>query len=148
MTHFENLTRTKEGFEAQIGANHFGHFLFTSLLFPAILGAKSDTWKPRIINLSSFAVKLSGEPRFDDIQYTIRPEEYNRYRVYSQTKTANALFTIGLVERYKDAGILSYSVHPGVIVDTNMGRSVAVEDMTAWGEHTIYVINNLESSWA
>lgn len=134
----ETLTRTKEGFETQIGVNHFGHFLFTSLLFPAILEAKSDTWKPRIINLSSAAALFGSETRFDDIHYTARPDDYNKYTVYGQTKTANALFSVGLADRYGDAGILSYSVHPGVVRGTTMGSTVSDADLISWGECSKY----------
>lgn len=111
---FSTLTRTKEGLEGQLGANHFGHFLFTSLLFPSILAAKSDNWSPRIVVLSSLAASFPGGAlRFDDLQFELRPEEYNKYTVYSQTKTANSLFVTELARRYKDAGILAFAVHPG-----------------------------------
>lgn len=114
VAHFSTVTRTKEGFEAQLGANHFGHFLFTSLLFPSILAAKSDNWSPRVVVLSSLAASFPGGAlRFDDLQYELRPEEYNKHIVYGQTKTANTLFAAELARRYKDAGVLSFAVHPG-----------------------------------
>lgn len=131
---FKTLTRTEEGFEAQIGVNHFGHFLFTSLLFSAILEARSDTWKSRIINLSSNASTFGGESRFDDIQYINRPEEYSQYAVYPQTKTANALFSIGLADRYGEAGVLSFAAHPGVVRGTDLAGTLTDEDFIAWGE--------------
>lgn len=110
----EKLTPTKEGFEGQFGANHLGHFLFTSLLFPSILAARDENWKPRIVSLTSLAATFpGGEPRFDDLHYKLRPEEYNKYRAYSHAKTANTLFALELAKRYESAGILAFAVHPG-----------------------------------
>lgn len=64
--------------------------------------------------LSSLAASFPGGAlKFDDLQYELRPEEYNKYVVYGQTKTANTLFVTELARRYKDAGILSFAVHPG-----------------------------------
>lgn len=74
--------------------------------------------------------------RVDDIHYTSRPGEYNKYAVYGQTKAANALFSVGLAERYGEAGVLSYSVHPGVMGGTGMGSSVTDADMMSFGECT------------
>lgn len=130
----DNVTRTQEGFEAQFGANHLGHFLFTSLLFPKILEAKSDTWKPRIINLSSIAATFDAQLRFDDIQYINRPEEYIPYTVYTQTKTASVLFSAELAKRYQDVGLLSYAVNPGVVRATDLASVLTDEDLIAWGE--------------
>lgn len=130
----QNVTRTKEGFEAQFGANHLGHFLFTSLLFPLILEAKCDAWKPRIVNLSSKAATLGAQSRFDDIQYIRHPEEYSPYAVYSQTKTASNLFSIELAKRYQHFGVLSYAVNPGVVLGTDLAGMLSEEDLIAWGE--------------
>ena len=53
---------TKDGFELQIGTNHFGHFALTSLLMPLLAVAKA----PRIVTLSSIA-HWSGQIDFEDI---------------------------------------------------------------------------------
>jgi NAD(P)-dependent dehydrogenase (short-subunit alcohol dehydrogenase family) len=41
--------KTKEGFEMQMGTNHFGHFLLTTLLLPALRRSAPS----RVVNLSS-----------------------------------------------------------------------------------------------
>ena len=51
-----NKKTTKEGFEMQIGVNHFGHFCLTYLLWNSL--KKSEN--PRIINVSSRAHKNRG----------------------------------------------------------------------------------------
>lgn len=43
--------KTEDGFEIQLGTNHFSHFLFTLLLFPRICSSKPA----RIVNVSSLA---------------------------------------------------------------------------------------------
>lgn len=106
------IVRTKEGFESQFGANHLGHFLLTSLLLPNLKEAASGGFSPRVINTSSIAHNY-GAIRFDDPNFKLRPEEYNKYAGYVQSKTANILFSLEFAKRFGSAGIFSYSVHPG-----------------------------------
>jgi len=126
------IIRTKEEFESQFGANHLGHFLLTSLLLPNLKEAANGDYSPRVINASSIAHNY-GAIRFDDPNFTLRPEEYNKYAGYTQSKTANILFSHELAVRFKSAGILSYSVHPGSVTDTPMGASVPKADLIAMG---------------
>lgn len=106
--------RTADGFELQFGTNHLGHFLLTALLFDAVLAGD----QPRVVNLSS-AGHATANVDLDDVNFERTP--YTPWVAYGRSKTANALFSRGLASRYGDAGLLSFSVHPGGIM-TDLGR--------------------------
>jgi len=102
------LGKTVDGFETQIGVNHFGHFLLTvSLLESLKRGAPS-----RVVCLSSAAHKR-GYFDFADINFEKRT--YYKFTAYSQSKLANLLFAREFNKRYSSEGIKAFSVHPGVI---------------------------------
>lgn len=112
--------RTTQGFEMQFGTNHLGHFLLTSLLLPSLI----ESGNSRVISLSSSGHKFS-HIDFDDPNYEHR--EYEKWVAYGQSKTANALFAVGLDDRLKDQGVRALAVHPGVIL-TNLSRHMLQED--------------------
>ncbi len=99
---------TADGFELQIGTNHFGHFALTSHLMPLLSAAKH----PRIITLSSIA-HWSGRIDLNDING--KRKKYDKWAMYSQSKLANLLFALELDRRLKAAGshIESFGSHPG-----------------------------------
>ncbi|XP_062891540.1 retinol dehydrogenase 12-like isoform X3 [Mobula hypostoma] len=106
---------TEDGFELQIGVNHFGHFLLTILLLePLKRGAPS-----RVINVASRAHHL-GRIRFNDINMN---ERYDSLLAHCQSKLANVLFTRELAQHLQGAGVTVNAVHPG-LVWTNMLRSM------------------------
>uniref|UniRef100_A0A1Y1LK58 Uncharacterized protein n=1 Tax=Photinus pyralis TaxID=7054 RepID=A0A1Y1LK58_PHOPY len=110
-------TKTKDGFEMQIGTNHFGHFLFTLLLLPRIIKSAPS----RIVNVSS-AAQAKGSINFEDLNFDVR--EYSPLNAYRQSKLANVLFTKELARKLDESHIENvtvYSLHPGVIV-TELGR--------------------------
>jgi NAD(P)-dependent dehydrogenase (short-subunit alcohol dehydrogenase family) len=98
---------TADGFELQIGTNHLGHFLLTSLLFPAIAKAAGA----RVVNVASLAHK-SGRIHFEDLQ---SEKSYGGFTAYAQSKLANLLFTLELQKRATAAGLdlLAVAAHPG-----------------------------------
>ncbi len=110
---------TADGFEMQLGTNHFGHFALTGELFPLIERGHLK----RIVNLSSRGHHFSPVD-FDDPHFTARA--YDPWISYGQSKTANVLFTVGLEERFAVLGIHAYAVHPGGI-QTNLGRHMTPE---------------------
>jgi len=114
------LARTRQGFETQFGVNHLGHFLLTSLLIPNLeAGAPA-----RVVALSSGGHKM-GNVDFDDPNWESR--EYDKWQAYGAAKTANALFAVGLNERF--AEITANAVHPGVIF-TDLARHLVEEDFS------------------
>ncbi len=113
---------TVDGFERQFGTNHVGHFLLTNLLMPLIERGEN----PRIVNLSSRGHHITPMD-FDDPNFERR--DYDKWVSYGQSKTANALFTVGLEHRLAGKGIHAYSVHPGGII-TNLGRHLSEADVT------------------
>lgn len=101
--------RTADGFETQFGTNHLGHFLLTRELMPALLAAAPS----RVVALSSSAHRRS-DIHWDDLNFERTP--YDPWVAYGQSKTANALFAVGLTQRYGAQGVTANAVHPGGIL--------------------------------
>jgi NAD(P)-dependent dehydrogenase (short-subunit alcohol dehydrogenase family) len=115
--------RSVDGFELQFATNHLGHFLLTNLLVPALVaGAPS-----RIVNVTSSA-HLIGEPDLDDPNYEHR--EYEKWRAYGESKSANILFTVELERRLGGRGVHAFAVHPGLIF-TDLYRYLPPDELEA-----------------
>lgn len=111
-------SKTKDGFELQMGTNHFGHFYLTKLLLPRL-------YSSRIVNVSSFGHILYRVP-CDASHYAqmCNRETYAPWSAYSLSKSANILFTHELQRRYSESHkIRAYSLHPGG-VNTKLDRHV------------------------
>ncbi|XP_041035476.1 retinol dehydrogenase 11-like [Carcharodon carcharias] len=106
---------TEDGFEMQIGVNHFGHFLLTILLLDQLKSSVPS----RVINVSSRAHRI-GKIRFNDINMK---ECYDPLVAYCQSKLANILFTRELAQRLQGTGVTVNAVHPGILW-TDMTRNM------------------------
>jgi NAD(P)-dependent dehydrogenase (short-subunit alcohol dehydrogenase family) len=120
------LQRDSRGYESQFSTNHLGHFQLTAKLFPALKKANGA----RVINISSSGHYFS-PIHFEDINYINR--EYNKFEAYGQSKTANILFTIELDKKAQPFGVRVYTLHPGLILETNLGRHLTFDDYVAMG---------------
>ncbi|XP_018575642.1 retinol dehydrogenase 13-like [Anoplophora glabripennis] len=109
-------TKTKDGFEMQLGVNHMGHFLLTNLLLDLL----KESTPSRIINVSSVAHKR-GKINKDDLN---SDKNYNASDAYAQSKLANVLFTKELANKLQGTGVTVNSVHPG-LVDTEIIRHMS-----------------------
>lgn len=122
--------KTPEGFETQIGVNHFGHFLLTQLLLETLKASAPS----RIVNVSSCfhdqAMGREGFIDFDDMHFETR--KYDGWTAYAQSKLANLLHAKGLAKALEGTGVTAVSLHPGW-VRTNLSR----HSMPVWVQNTI-----------
>jgi len=116
---------TKQSLEMQIGVNHVGHQLLTTLLVPYLKKAESA----RVVCLSSIA------HYYHDDKFYLHPkletEPYNGWVAYGNAKLANLLFAQEFNERYSSEGITAYSVHPGGIF-TGLQDDVEAAKIFKW----------------
>ncbi|UOQ44870.1 oxidoreductase [Halobacillus salinarum] len=116
------LRRDERGYESQFSTNHLGHFQLTARLWPALKKAGGA----RVVAVSSRGHRLGGM-NFDDPHY--QSTAYDKWKAYAQSKTANVLFALKLDELGKDEGIRAFSVHPGLIPTTDLGRDLTEKEM-------------------
>jgi NAD(P)-dependent dehydrogenase (short-subunit alcohol dehydrogenase family) len=117
---FTPFGRTQDGFEIQIGTNHFGHFELTRLLIPQLAAAAGA----RVVILSSGGHVL-GDVDFDDPNWERR--DYNKFVAYGASKTANILHAKETDRRLGELGIRASAVHPGTVV-TSLARYMSRSD--------------------
>lgn len=109
------LIRTPEGWEMQFATNHMGHFALATGLHDALAEAASRSGSSggaRIVSVSSSGHGASPVV-FEDINFEQRA--YDPSLAYGQSKTANALFAVGVSRRWAEDGILANSLMPGGI---------------------------------
>ncbi len=114
---------TEEGFEKQIGVNHFGHAYLVQRLYASLTSsAKRRKADCRVVVLSSSAhanmmgivpdIEVGGDLHFEKQKYAPWP-------AYGRSKLANLLFAKGLEKKFRDDGFGDFctamAVHPGVI---------------------------------
>jgi NAD(P)-dependent dehydrogenase (short-subunit alcohol dehydrogenase family) len=119
---FTPFGRTRDGFEMQIGTNHFGHFELTRLLVPQLAAAGGA----RVVILSSGG-HVIGDVDFEDPNWENR--EYNKFVAYGASKTANILHTMEADRRLRGLGIRAYAVNPGAVA-TSLARYMSSSDFS------------------
>ena len=122
------LLRDARGYESQLSTNHLGHFQLTAKLWPALKQAGNA----RVISVSSFGHHIAPFD-FDDPNFEHR--EYETLAGYGQSKTANNLFAVELDRRGKAFGVRAFSLHPGSVNGTDLGRMAPMELFQQMGTH-------------
>ena len=102
-------TFTEDGWESQMGTNHYGNFTLQALLYPLI--EKSNG---RIVTVGSMGYNLGIKTiQFDDINWD---KNYTANGMYSQSKLAQIMSVYELQNRLQAAGktnVKAYACHPG-----------------------------------
>ena len=112
---------TVDGFESQLGVNHYGNFLLQVLLYSRI-----DESNGRIVTVASMGYNMGIKTiQFDDMNWN---KNYHPNKVYSQSKLAQMMTAYELQDRLNEAGksnVKAYVCHPGAsrtsLIKTNGG---------------------------
>jgi NAD(P)-dependent dehydrogenase (short-subunit alcohol dehydrogenase family) len=116
---------TEDGFESHLGINHLAHFLlFQELKELLVQGARDSGSLSRVICVSSSGHRFSGI-NFDDMNFN--RAEYDSVAAYGQSKTANIYMANTLSRLHARDGIVGLSLHPGVIMETDIRRYMSEE---------------------
>ncbi len=118
---------TVDGFESQLGTNHYGHFVLCGMLFDRI-----DAAKGRIVVVASLGYKLGIRTiQFDDMNWD---GNYSANPVYSQSKLAQMMFAYELQDRIKAAGknVSVFVCHPGASATSLISTSGSKLTRFAW----------------
>jgi NAD(P)-dependent dehydrogenase (short-subunit alcohol dehydrogenase family) len=101
--------RTADGFEMQLGVNHFGHWVLTARLLPALLAADAA----RVVTVTSTGHHIG---RRIDPDNPNMEGNYGPWKAYGQSKLANYHFALGLQREFAERGLPAQSLvaHPGL----------------------------------
>lgn len=105
--YFHDRELSADGYELTFAVNHLSHFYLTNLLLKNLKNVQS----PRVITISSIA---HARAKFD-INDLNAEKYFSGYNAYAVSKLCNILFAFELAVREKNCGLLSNSLHPGVI---------------------------------
>jgi NAD(P)-dependent dehydrogenase (short-subunit alcohol dehydrogenase family) len=117
---------TADGFEKQIGVNHFGHVYLEQLLEGKLVAGKTEADPGRVVVLSSVAHNMGSVEDCKDLHYN-KGRKYGQWKAYGQSKQANLLYAKWLDEKFlaKKIPLVAISLHPGAI-QTNLWKSTGV----------------------
>ncbi|WP_084438887.1 SDR family NAD(P)-dependent oxidoreductase [Algoriphagus mannitolivorans] len=100
---------TVDGFESQMGTNHYGHFTLQALLFPLI-----EKSKGRIVTVGSMGYNMGLKTiKFNDLNWD---KNYTANDAYSQSKLAQIMTVYELQDRLEKADktdVKVFACHPG-----------------------------------
>ena len=116
---------TVDGFESQLGTNHYGHFVLCGMLFDRI-----EESEGRIVVVASLGYKMGLRTiQFSDMNWD---KNYRANPAYSQSKLAQMMFAYELQDKVKEANkrVKVYVCHPGSsatsLISTNGGLGTRI----------------------
>ena len=118
--------KTEDGFDMQMGTNHFGHFAFTELVMPLIRKSSASGHHPRYycllfiyINGFDCEFNLCGPTKFitaGNYVFSLPKFEYKENKIESQSKTESTIDRFKIL-RINHAKILKRHRHSAGLVD-------------------------------
>ena len=118
---------TVDGFESQLGVNHFGHFLLCGLLFDRV-----EKSQGRIVVVGSNAYKMGLKKiQFDDLNFD---KKYTAWNSYAQSKLAQMIFGYELQRRIQAAGknVTVHVCHPGASRTNLLNDTASTFNRVLW----------------
>ena len=120
--------RTIDGFENQLGVNHYGHFVLCGMLYPRLEASGG-----RIVVVGSEGYKMGIKTiKFADMNWD---EGYSPMKAYCQSKLAQMMFGYELQDRVAAAGgrVRVYVCHPGSSATSLIKTSGGLRDRIIFG---------------
>ena len=120
-------TLTPDGFESQLGINHYGHFVLGNLLFD-----KVEQSKGRIVVVASEGYKMGLKTiQFEDMNFD---QNYHPNTTYCHSKLAQMMFAYELQNRIKDANkdVKVYVCHPGASKTSLINKDTPLMTRVIW----------------
>ncbi|GAA3872076.1 SDR family oxidoreductase [Celeribacter arenosi] len=118
---------TVDGFESQLGTNHYGHFVLSGMLFERIEASEG-----RIVVVASLGYNMGLRTiKFDDINWE---KDYGANTAYSQSKLAQMMFAYELQDRVAEASrkVEVYVCHPGSSATSLISTSGGLMTRVMW----------------
>ena len=118
---------TPDGFESQLGINHYGHFLLVNLLFD-----KVEQTSGRIVVVGSMGYKMGLKTiQFDDMNFD---KNYHPNNTYCHSKLAQMMFAYELQHRIESANkeVKVYVCHPGASKTSLIKKDAPVVTRVMW----------------
>lgn len=133
---------TVDGFESQLGVNHFGHFLLCGLLFERI-----EQSEGRIVVVGSNGYKMGQKQiQFEDLNFD---KNYTGWAAYAQSKLAQMVFAYELQRRVKTAGknVQVQVCHPGASRTSLMKGKASLGMKILWKLMSPFAQSAEKGSW-
>lgn len=118
---------TPDGFESQLGINHYGHFLLINLLFNKI-----EQSAGRIVVVGSEGYKMGLKTmQFDDMNWN---KNYHANHTYCHSKLAQMMFAYELQDRIKETNkaVKVYVCHPGASKTSLIKKDASLATRVLW----------------
>eukprot|EP01068_Selenidium_serpulae_P004368 Selendium_serpulae@DN3534_c0_g1_i1.p1 len=120
-------TLSVDGFESQLGTNHYGHFVLCGMLFD-----RMEESKGRVVVVSSLGYKMGLKTiQFADMNWD---KNYHQNRTYCHSKLAQMMFAYQLQDNIKQANknVKVYVCHPGSSATSLISTSAGVGTRFMW----------------